>query len=178
MWAMSKQTQPLFRFDLFRVSPEKYDAHCRRIETRLKESGVYNHLDFASRQEAIVKAAQKEYPWKAQRCGWVQVELEGSSFVATLHLADDAGPSIVEKALPTAERERYELATLTEEPEAIREALYGVAKWADRAVPASVYVDSDHYEMLVERFDLKRFRADFLLRAPGHHPVERPRYWN
>ena len=175
---MTRETLPLFSFDLHRMGPAAYDAACKGLERSLRDEGSFDHLERSARKAAIIKAASKALPWSAQRCGHVTVGLEGNQFVARIYLADDLSEHVSTSPSPLKLKGELEVGTLDAEPEKLRQALVDVVAWVAAYVPRTVFVDSEHYEMLLEHFDLKRFRTDFRSHAPGATVAERSRYWN
>jgi hypothetical protein len=175
---MIQKSLVLFSFDLFRVHPEQHDAACHRYERVLRDSGDFNDLDFAERSRKLQALAAKKYPWKAQRCGRVDVALEGQRFIATLYLAKDLRPDIQRVAPPLNPIDQLHVGDLSDDLKGLREALQSVTDWADKRLAATIYQDTATYETLIERFDLKAFRADYLPLAQSKPGVDRSRHWN
>lgn len=175
---MKRHTLPLFSFDLHRVGPAVYDSACKALDRTLRTEGTFDHLEGGARKSAMMKAVARALPWPAQRCGQVTVVLEDNQFVARIYLADDLSEHVATSESPLKLKGELDVGSLEAEPEKLRTALSDVIAWAVAFVPRTVFVDSDEYDMLLEHFDLKRFRADFRSQIPGATFVERARYWN
>lgn len=174
----SMQTKlPLFHFHLYRTSPHEHDMACRRLERKLRCERSET-ADWLTRRNAIAVKASRRYPWSAQRCGLVSVDLEGERFVVTLYLCDDTSPVLQERPGQAHYRARRELGTLQDEPGMLRSAMEAVPEWVAEFVPPTVYLDTAMYDTLVEHFDFRRFRSDYLTFMPRGNAVDRQRRWN
>lgn len=160
---------PLFRLDLFRRTPQAHDALCRREERAVRDSGLFDHLGFAERREAIAAVVRERLPWAAERCGWVQTELRDGRFYADLYLQ-------TEGKRPKY-RESFLLGVIDDAPDLLREAFQNVPTLVAGAAPAGGFVDVEPYAILVERFDFRRFCGDHRTPAPAAL-AERARRWN
>lgn len=167
----------LFRIDLYRVDPEHYDAACREFENRLKTRPRYAELPFAKARAVVSEAVALKYPWPAQRCGWLEVRLEADAYFADLHLGDSEA-EVRSKPVDCGYRESLPLGGLNDAPEAIREILTRLPDKLELMVAAGVYVDREPYEILIERFDFKRFAADHRLPVHAGERADRARRWN
>ncbi len=163
-------TLKLFRLDLFRTSPQIYDAVCREKERDVRDSGVFDHLEFDARRAAIIDAVRKQYSWTAQLCGWIQTEFADGRFYADLYMTDSFKPA--------AYRESFVIGTVDDAPDQLREMLLSLPEKMALSLPNGVYIDAEQFEILVERFDFKRFCGDH--RVPVHPSAvaERARRWN
>lgn len=157
----------LFRLDFFRHSPAAHDALCRGEERKLRDGGLFDHLGFEARREAIAAAVRERLPWSA--AGWVQTEYRDGRFYADLFTqVDGKGPSY---------RESFDLGSLTDDPALLRESFMAVTETVRDVLPAGVFVEEEPYHVLVERFDFRRFCADHRRPAPAL-VAERARKWN
>ncbi len=159
------------------MTPAGYDALCRQIELKLREQGLFDDLDSASRRSALRDAAQRTYPWEAQRIGQVQITFDSQIFSARVLLAETPGSDAVREAPPLSEVARRELGNLQGDLQALREALLALPDWVEGFLPGFVHVDAGDYEVIIERFNFKQFRADFAS-VPTGTVTERARKWN
>jgi hypothetical protein len=171
-------TLKLFRLDLFRTSPHSYDAVCREKEREVRDSGIFDHLDFDARRAAIIEAVKLKYPWNAQLCGWIQTEFADGRFYADLFLSEPTrdGSSIDLK--PASYRESFVIGTVEDAPEQLREMLLALPEKMAQSLPKGAYIDSEQFEILVERFDFKRFCGDHRVPLHPNAVAERARRWN
>jgi hypothetical protein len=159
-------TLKLFRLDFFQISPQQHDALCREEERKIRDAGLFDHLDFEVRSLAIKAAVQEKCSWAARRAGWVQTELRNGRFYADLHVTNEG-----------AYRESFELGTLADNPEDLRTAFLNLPSRMAELLQATAFIDVEPYHILVERFDFKRFCNDHRLPHP-EKVAERARTWN
>lgn len=162
-------TLKLFRLDFFRHSPDAHDAVCRAEERAIRESGLFDHLGFAERREAIAGAVADRLSWASTRLGWIQTEYRDGRFYADLFVQLDGGQPKY--------RESFDLGSIADEPALLREAFMTVTATVLDALPAGAYVDEEPYHILVERFDFRRFCSDHRRPAPAA-VADRARKWN
>lgn len=170
-------TLKLFRLNLYQVSPQAYDAACHAREQEVRNSGVFDHLDFDARRTAIIEAVRKQYSWPAQLCGWIQTEFSDGRFYADLYLSDLAGENSSRIKVATY-RESFVLGTVDDAPDQLREMLLALPEKLASSLPSGAYVDAEQFEVLVERFDFKRFCGDHRIPVHPNAVAERARRWN
>lgn len=159
----------LFRLDFFGHSPDAHDAACRAEERSLRDGGLFDHLAFADRREAIAAAVRDRLPWAAARIGWSQTEFRDGRFYADLFMQ-------LEGKRPKY-RESFDLGSVNDDPTLLREAFMAVTETVREALPAGAFVDEEPYHILVERFDFRRFCTDHRRPAPAT-VADRARRWN
>lgn len=140
---------------------------------------MFDHLDFDARRGAILDTVRKQNAWSSQLCGWIQTEFSDGRFYADLYLGDVAGEfSPHAKPAAAVYRESFVLGTVDDAPEQLREMLLALPEKLSQSLPSGAYIDAEQFEILVERFDFKRFCGDH--RVPVHPTAvaERARRWN